>query len=112
MDIASAAINALLSVAAFVMFMGGVLKLFQILTALGEIKEILQAIRASGSVLAAPKVAPPAYSAPAASFPLTSEPASALPLHGRSGEEMLRELDAQMRFDEASKALNSESADR
>ncbi|MEP6962841.1 MAG: hypothetical protein ABI995_12235 [Acidobacteriota bacterium] len=99
---------------AFVLFAAAVLKLFQIHASLGEIKELLQGIRSQGSSFAGPvqRVAAPvpSYSAPVVPS-LASDPVIQPGIDTRSGEEMLRALDAQMHLEEAT-ALHPEIVDR
>ncbi|MEO8099560.1 MAG: hypothetical protein ABI811_17815 [Acidobacteriota bacterium] len=108
MDFAAAAFSSIVSITAFVLFAAGVLKLFQIHTSLGEIRELLQGIRAQGGVgSAVPRVAniPSSYAPSRAPEPIQAG------LDTRSGEEMLRALDAQMHMEEAT-ALNPEIVER
>ena len=84
MDFLSAAFSSILSIIAFCLFVAGVLKLFQIATTLGEIKDALHQIRRGSDLQVT------AHAAVAAS-----------PASGASGEEMLRALDAQMHLEES-----------
>lgn len=97
-----AGLGTLLNAFFLALIVTGVMKLFQIHTALGEIKDELAKGRSYTPVAAPPMPAyqpysvPPGYSAPVAASPTA-------PAMGdmRSGEEMLRELDAQMMLEEA-----------
>jgi riboflavin transporter FmnP len=83
MDFLAAGLSSLINIFLLALFMAGVMKLFQIHTTLTEIKDALRA----GSV-STRTPAPSNYVAPT-------------PLHEmRSGEDMLRALDAQMHLEE------------
>ena len=93
MELFAAGLSSLVSVFVLAVFVAGVMKLFQIHTVLTEIKD---GLRSRGTSYAAPP-----YSAPATAVPPTA-------LHGMgSGDDMLRALDAQMKWDET--ASNSET---
>ncbi|MEI9812338.1 MAG: hypothetical protein WDO18_06555 [Acidobacteriota bacterium] len=92
------ALGTLVNAFLIALFAAGILKLFQIHTVLTEIKEQLGR-GASSTPRADHPYAPPAFGvAPTAH-------AAAAPLVGdtRSGEEMLRALDAQMHMEEAAR---------
>ena len=83
MEYLAAGLSSLMSVFVLAVFVAGVMKVFQIHTVLLEIRD----------KLATGRTAAPAYSAPAPSVPV--------PIHSMaSGDEMLRALDAQMKWDE------------
>jgi hypothetical protein len=93
MEYLAAGLSSLVSVFVLAVFVAGVMKLFQIHTVLTEIKEGLRSAPAARA--SAPFSAPAAFAAPAAP-PAPSE------LHSMgSGDEMLRALDAQMKWDES-----------
>lgn len=90
MEFLAAGLSSLISVFALALFVAGVLKLFQIHTVLTEIKDALRA-----APVASPRASAPAFAAPAA-------PATPTALHSLgSGDDMLRALDAQMKWDES-----------
>jgi hypothetical protein len=96
MDMLQAAFGLLMNALVLALVGAGVMKLFQIHTALGEIKEQL----GRGPSYAPPMAHVPSYPvyAPPPSAPTIPAPAVG---DGRSGEQMLRELDAQMMLEEA-----------
>ncbi|MEO5926899.1 MAG: hypothetical protein ABIR70_24000 [Bryobacteraceae bacterium] len=88
MEYLAAGVSSLMSVFILAVFVAGVMKLFQIHTVLTEIKDSLR----SGSGARS-------YSAPTAVMPVSTAPEA---LHSMgSGDEMLRALDAQMKWDES-----------
>jgi hypothetical protein len=88
MEYLAAGLSSLLSVFVLAVFVAGVMKVFQIHTVLTEIRDKL----ATGRTAAAPVFAAPV----AAQVPATPQA-----LHSMaSGDEMLRALDAQMKWDE------------
>lgn len=91
MEYLAAGLSSLVSIFVLAVFVAGVMKLFQIHTVLTEIKENLRLTSpVGGRAVAAPFTATPAVSvAPTA-------------LHEMgSGDDMLRALDAQMKWDES-----------
>ena len=93
MEYVAAGLSSLVSVFVLAVFVAGVMKLFQIHTVLTEIKEGLRS--APPARAAAPFSAPPAFATSAA-------PATPTALHSLgSGDDMLRALDAQMKWDES-----------
>jgi hypothetical protein len=87
MEYLAAGLSSLLSVFVFAIFVAGVMKLFQIHTVLTEIKDQLLTGRSA-----------PVYSIPS---PVAQAPTAPDELHSLgSGDEMLRALDAQMKWDE------------
>ncbi len=94
MEFLAAGLSSLMSVFILAVFVAGVMKLFQIHTLLTEIKDELKAGRSVPSY-SAPVLAPPVLKAP-------TVPAAPEALHSLgSGDDMLRALDAQMKWDEA-----------
>ena len=95
MEFLAAGLSSLLSVFVLALFAAGIMKLFQIHTTLGEIKDELKKSHPM------PSFAAPAFSrAPDAKAPVA--PIAPDELHSLgSGDDMLRALDAQMKWDEA-----------
>jgi hypothetical protein len=91
MDLFMAGLGTLMNVFFLAMIVAGVLKLFQIHTTLGEIKDQL----GKSSIQVPPVARIPTYSAQSAPNPFI--PAA---VDTRSGEEMLRDLDSQMRVEQ------------
>lgn len=92
MEFLAAGLSSLISVFALALFVAGVLKLFQIHTVLTEIKDALRT-----SPQPAPRAAAPVFATPAA-------PVTPTALHSLgSGDDMLRALDAQMKWDESAR---------
>lgn len=87
MEFLAAGLSSLISVFALALFVAGVLKLFQIHTVLTEIKDALRS-----APQASPRAAAPVFAAPATPTALHSL---------GSGDDMLRALDAQMKWDES-----------
>jgi len=98
MEYLAAGISSLVSVFVLAVFVAGVMKLFQIHTVLTEIKEGLRAGPGGGRA-AAPFVAS-TFAAPSPVSVAAPLAPSALHAMG-SGDEMLRALDAQMKWDES-----------
>jgi hypothetical protein len=100
MDLFMVGLGTLVNVFFIAVIVAGVMKLFQIHAVLGEIKEELSKGRSFPPVAAPPAPAFQAYTAPQ---PYSAPVAPSAPVvgDGRSGEEMLRELDAQMMLEEA-----------
>jgi hypothetical protein len=94
MEYLAAGLSSLVSVFVLAVFVAGVMKLFQIHTVLTEIKENLR----SAPVVSGRSVAP-AYDAAPLSAPAAAAAPTALHEMG-SGDDMLRALDAQMKWDE------------
>jgi hypothetical protein len=93
MEFLAAGFSSLISVFVLALFAAGVMKLFQIHTVLTEIKDGLRtappAVRSAAPAFAAPAFTPP------------TAPATPVALHSMSsGDDMLRALDAQMKWDE------------
>lgn len=96
MEFAATALSTLMSVFVLVLFVAGVMKLFQIHTVLTEIKDSLRTAQMS-------RPAPSAMSYVPAAAPVSTPVPAAPPvnLHDMtSGEDMLRALDAQIKLDE------------
>ncbi len=88
MEYLAAGVSSLMSVFLLAVFVAGVMKLFQIHTVLVEIKDSMRSGNVSHS-----------FSVPSAVAPVV--PAAPEALHSMgSGDEMLRALDAQMKWDE------------
>ena len=106
MDFLAAGLSSLISVFALALFVAGVLKLFQIHTVLTEIKDALRAApRTAAPMFAAPGFAAPGSAAPGSGAP--AAPATPTALHSLgSGDDMLRALDAQMKWDESASRTN------
>jgi hypothetical protein len=93
MEFLAAGISSLLSVFVLALFAAAVMKLFQIHTTLIEIKDELKLGRST-----------PSYSAPSLVPAMKAPTVPTVPeeLHSLgSGDDMLRALDAQMKWDEA-----------
>jgi hypothetical protein len=102
MEYFAAGLSSLVTIFVLALFVAGVMKLFQIHTVLTEIKDGLRSAPLSGR--AAIPYAPSTFSAP----PVPEAPATPTALHAMgSGDDMLRALDAQMKWDES--ASRSES---
>jgi hypothetical protein len=113
MDMMAAGVGMLLNLFFLGMLVAAVMKLFQVHTTLTEIKDLLA--KAPAPVYVPPAHTPQVYAQPVYAQPaaqpvspqttLRMPPQPAAPIVGdaRSGEEMLRELDAQMRIEEASR---------
>ena len=99
MEFLAAGLSSLLSVFVLAVFVAGVMKVFQIHTLLTEIKDQLKAGRPAA--FAAPSFAAAPVKAPA--VPPAPEELHAL----GSGDDMLRALDAQMKWDEAESRTES-----
>jgi hypothetical protein len=126
MDFLAAAFSSVLSIIFFCMIVAGVLKLFQVATTLGEIKDLLQKQHVPGGYIvpeaspASPYVSALAYkgpdsdavpsalvsshtptSTPWVSSSVTTPHSGFSPDPPLSGEAMLRALDLEMRLEEA-----------
>lgn len=97
-----AGFGALVNAFFIALVVAAVMKLFQIHTLLGEIKDQLAKGPSYMPVVAPQAPVYQAYNAPQA-YSVPVAPVAAAPVVGdtRSGEEMLRELDAQMMLEEA-----------
>jgi hypothetical protein len=92
MEFLAAGFSSLISVFVLAIFVAGVLKLFQIHTVLMEIREGLKT-----APQVSPRAAAPVFAAPQA-------PVTPTALHSLgSGDDMLRALDAQMKWEETAK---------
>jgi hypothetical protein len=91
MDMLMAGLGTLMNAFFLALIVAGVMKLFQIHSTLNEIKEQLGK---------SPSYAPPLPRVPSYQAPSALSPAAASSSDMRSGEEMLRDLDAQMRLEE------------
>lgn len=111
MDMMMTGVGMLMNLFFLGMVVAAAMKLFQVHTTLLEIKDLLAKAPAPTYIPAAHT--PQAYSQPVSRQPapqpgqatlrMPPEPAATAVVDTRSGEEMLRELDTQMRIEEASR---------